>query len=159
MGVACVPFSAPSPSSPSGGLAKVAHRDVCAARAHGGGFGEELDGKADAVFLDLPEPWLAVGHTKLALKPGKKVCSYSPCIEQVKFIPAALLLSADCAFVCMVVLRDRVESALKSWGSRVFFRHHASVCNTGLVVWNVPLGDAHRSCMFAGEVAGWNVHG
>ena len=98
----------------------MAHRDVCAARAHGGGFGEELDGKADAVFLDLPEPWLAVGHTKLALKPGKKVCSYSPCIEQVKFILAALLLSADCAFVCMVVLRDRVESALKSWGSRVF---------------------------------------
>ncbi|CAM9360186.1 unnamed protein product [Hapterophycus canaliculatus] len=66
-----------------GGLVKVAHRDVCASRAEGGGFGEELDGKADAVFLDLPEPWLAVEHAKLALKPGKKVCSYSPCIEQV----------------------------------------------------------------------------
>ncbi len=67
----------------------MAHRDVCAARAEGGGFGEDLDGKADAVFLDLPEPWLAVGHTKLALKPGKKVCSYSPCIEQVNFTFAA----------------------------------------------------------------------
>lgn len=69
---------------PSGGLVKVAHRDVCASRADGGGFGEGLDGKADAVFLDLPEPWLAVRHAKSALKPGKKVCSYSPCIEQVR---------------------------------------------------------------------------
>lgn len=67
-----------------GGLVKVSHRDVCAGREEGGGFGEELDGKADAVFLDLPEPWLAVEHARLALKPGKKVCSYSPCIEQVK---------------------------------------------------------------------------
>lgn len=66
-----------------GGLAKVVHRDVCAGRAEGGGFGEELDGKADAVFLDLPEPWLAVEHAKLALKGSRKVCSYSPCIEQV----------------------------------------------------------------------------
>lgn len=63
------------------------HRDVCAGRAKGGGFGEELDGKADAVFLDLPEPWLAVEHARLALKGGKKVCSYSPCIEQVSCVP------------------------------------------------------------------------
>lgn len=68
----------------SGGLAKVTHRDVCAARPDGGGFGQELDGEADAVFLDLPEPWLAVEHAKVALKPGKKLCSYSPCIEQVR---------------------------------------------------------------------------
>lgn len=60
------------------------YRDVCARREAGGGFGEELDGKADAVFLDLPEPWLAVGHAKRALKAGRKVCAYSPCIEQVK---------------------------------------------------------------------------
>ncbi|CAM9242860.1 unnamed protein product [Ectocarpus sp. 4 AP-2014] len=66
-----------------GGLVKAVHRDVCAARGDGGGFGEELNGKADAVFLDLPEPWLAVAHAKMTLKPGKKLCSYSPCIEQV----------------------------------------------------------------------------
>ncbi|CAM9262407.1 unnamed protein product [Ectocarpus sp. 13 AM-2016] len=66
-----------------GGLVKAVHRDVCAARGEGGGFGEELDGKVDAVFLDLPEPWLAVAHAKMTLKPGKKLCSYSPCIEQV----------------------------------------------------------------------------
>lgn len=74
-----------------GGLAKVSHRDVCAARADGGGFGEELDGKADAVFLDLPEPWLAVEHAKVALKPGKKLCSYSPCIEQVRQVQGSAI--------------------------------------------------------------------
>ncbi|CAM9308704.1 unnamed protein product, partial [Chrysoparadoxa australica] len=64
-------------------LCVVTHRDVCAERSEQGGFGEELDGKADAVLLDLPKPWLAVGHAKRALKPSKKLCAYSPCVEQV----------------------------------------------------------------------------
>lgn len=74
----------------------MSHRDVCAGRADGGGFGDDLDGKADAVFLDLPEPWLAVEHVRLALKPGKKVCSYSPCIEQVQSL-ASCVVNAGCA--------------------------------------------------------------
>ncbi|KAJ3105799.1 tRNA (adenine(58)-N(1))-methyltransferase catalytic subunit trmt61a [Phlyctochytrium bullatum] len=60
-------------------LIKVHHRDVC-----GEGFG--LEDIADAVFLDLPSPWEAVGAAKKALKRGKvgKLCSFSPCIEQVQ---------------------------------------------------------------------------
>lgn len=69
------------------------HRDVCAGREEGGGFGHELDGKVDAVFLDLPEPWLAVPHAKLVLKSGKKIASYSPCIEQVGRFLFLLLFS------------------------------------------------------------------
>lgn len=43
-------------------LVKVQQRDVCT-----DGFG--LIQEADAVFLDLPNPWDVVGHAAKALKP------------------------------------------------------------------------------------------
>lgn len=49
-----------------------------------GGFVGVPDDAADAVFLDLPEPWLALEHTLRVLKPGRSVCCYSPCMEQVR---------------------------------------------------------------------------
>lgn len=42
------------------------HRDVCEE-----GFTDELNGKADAIFLDLPNPYVAIKHAVKALKPGK----------------------------------------------------------------------------------------
>ena len=51
------------------------YRDVC-----GEGFG--MSKEADAIFLDLPEPWLAVDHAIEACKHGARFCSYSPCIER-----------------------------------------------------------------------------
>ena len=64
-------------------LVTVTHKDVCG-KLEGaeGGFGDNLTNKADAVFLDLPEPWLAIQHAKNALKYDGSFCSYSPCIEQ-----------------------------------------------------------------------------
>lgn len=44
-------------------LPQVKQRDVLQE-----GFGDELNGKADAVFLDLPSPWVGVAHAVLAMK-------------------------------------------------------------------------------------------
>lgn len=67
-------------------LITVQCRDVCGKYVEGhGGFDRSLDNGIDAVFLDLPEPWLALEHAKRALKPGRSICCYSPCIEQVTY--------------------------------------------------------------------------
>ncbi|KAJ7355065.1 tRNA (adenine(58)-N(1))-methyltransferase catalytic subunit trmt61a [Desmophyllum pertusum] len=61
-----------------GNLVTVRCRDVCKE-----GFG--LSQVADAVFLDLPAPWDAIKSSKEALKTeGGRICSFSPCIEQVQ---------------------------------------------------------------------------
>ena len=76
------------------GLVEVTHRDVC---ADGFLLGDSKTGespKANAVFLDLPAPWLALKH--LVRKPASGgpspldpsspayICTFSPCLEQVE---------------------------------------------------------------------------
>lgn len=69
-----------------GDFVTVYHRDVCE-----NGFSDELNGKADAVFLDLPAPQQAVPHALKALKSsGGRFCSFSPCIEQSQRVCIAL---------------------------------------------------------------------
>lgn len=62
-----------------GGIVSVEHRNVEQA-----GFPEALAGTADAVFLDLPAPWRVVPAAAASLRPNGVVCTFSPCIEQVR---------------------------------------------------------------------------
>lgn len=50
----------------------------------GEGFPESLAGSVDGVFLDLPQPWLAIPSVVRSLRSDGLVCSFSPCIEQVQ---------------------------------------------------------------------------
>jgi tRNA (adenine57-N1/adenine58-N1)-methyltransferase len=59
---------------------QVTIRNVCEQ-----GFGDDLIGKADACMLDLPQTWSAIEHAYKILKPhGSRLCTFSPCVEQVK---------------------------------------------------------------------------
>lgn len=60
-------------------LVTVGVRDI-----QGEGFPDELSGMADSVFLDLPQPWLAIPSAGKMLKQDGILCSFSPCIEQVE---------------------------------------------------------------------------
>ncbi|XP_058750254.1 uncharacterized protein LOC131623269 [Vicia villosa] len=61
------------------GLISVGVRDI-----QGKGFPDEFVGLADSVFLDLPQPWLAIPSAAKMLKQDATLCSFSPCIEQVQ---------------------------------------------------------------------------
>ncbi|KAJ5164975.1 uncharacterized protein N7500_006805 [Penicillium coprophilum] len=68
------------------GIVEATHRDV-----YEDGFllGDPKTGKspkANAIFLDLPAPWLALKHLESALDPESPayICTFSPCLEQAE---------------------------------------------------------------------------
>lgn len=54
---------------------------------------------ADLVFLDLPEPWLAVENALVALKAGGYLVSYSPTIPQIMDFSNAVRKRDDAALI------------------------------------------------------------
>lgn len=71
------------------GIVQITHRDVCQNGFLVGANADESP-NADAVFLDLPAPWLALPHltrqSPSPLNPDSTIhiCTFSPCIEQVQ---------------------------------------------------------------------------
>ena len=57
------------------------HGDVCAAEWSYEGLIEA--GSVDGAIFDLPQPWDAVRKSAHLLRPGGRLCCFSPCIEQV----------------------------------------------------------------------------
>jgi len=66
-------------------LVTVYHKDICTE-----GFGDLLPHSVDAVFLDLPEPWLALEHAARVIKSNGRIATYSPCMEQTQRTVQAL---------------------------------------------------------------------
>jgi tRNA (adenine57-N1/adenine58-N1)-methyltransferase len=70
-----------------------------------GGF--DIGGAAaHAIFLDLPEPWLAVPHAAHTLKPNGTICSYSPCVEQTQRTSQAM---RNCGFHSLKTIEVRLR--------------------------------------------------
>ncbi|XP_053615277.1 tRNA (adenine(58)-N(1))-methyltransferase catalytic subunit TRMT61A [Plodia interpunctella] len=100
------------------------HRDVLEQ-----GFREELKGKADAVFLDLPSPWSGVPHALEAIKnTGGRFCSFSPCIEQVQRTCLTLQQLGFQELATMEVLQTELKVSRKTCPVRdlSFLKHKSS---------------------------------
>ncbi|XP_045504222.1 tRNA (adenine(58)-N(1))-methyltransferase catalytic subunit TRMT61A [Colias croceus] len=102
------------------------HRDVLEQ-----GFGDELNGKADAVFLDLPKPWAGVPHAVSAIKDeGGRFCSFSPCIEQVQRTCIALEQNGFQDIITMEVLQTELKVSRRTVPVRdLSFLKHKSCDN------------------------------
>ena len=79
------------------------------------GFDPIPDGSADAVFLDVPEPWLAVPEASRCLKASRKIASYSPCIEQVMKTCAALRLNGFHSIRTLETRLKTYDVAKQAW--------------------------------------------
>ncbi|TGZ85579.1 tRNA methyltransferase complex GCD14 subunit [Ascodesmis nigricans] len=108
------------------GLVQITHQDVCK-----NGFlvpGEEpVSPKANAVFLDLPAPWLAVPHLTRSAPPSTdpttpisfispldpntatRICCFSPCMEQVTRTVASLRAHGWTSITMLELQHRRLE--------------------------------------------------
>ncbi len=87
-----------------GGRVTSLHGDVCAA---GWEYANVAPGSVDAAIFDLPQPWDAVRRVAPYLRAGGRLCTFSPCIEQVARTQEAL---AACGFTGVEVIEVIVRT-------------------------------------------------
>lgn len=107
------------------GLDKVVHlthRDVC---ADGFLLQDSSSPKAQAIFLDLPAPWIALQHltrrqasTPLDAMSSVHLCSFSPCIEQVMATVSQLRKSGWTEIEMVEVNNHRIDVRREQVGYR-----------------------------------------
>jgi tRNA (adenine57-N1/adenine58-N1)-methyltransferase len=93
------------------GIVELTHRDVC---NDGFALSDDISQpEADAIFLDLPAPWLALKYltrnlTSSPLNPSSAVhlCTFSPCIEQV-MATVSYLRKSNWTEIDMVEVQNR----------------------------------------------------
>ncbi|HID09514.1 TPA: tRNA (adenine-N1)-methyltransferase [Candidatus Micrarchaeota archaeon] len=67
-----------------------------------------VKGDVDAVFIDLPEPWLAVPPAYRVLSPGRPLAGIVPTAEQLKGFVSALERAGFVAVECVELLERKV---------------------------------------------------
>ena len=87
-----------------GGRVTSLHGDVC---ADGWEYANTAHGSVDAAIFDLPQPWDAVRHVASYLRPGGRLCTFSPCIEQIARTQEALVA---CGFTGIEVIEVVVRT-------------------------------------------------
>ena len=87
-----------------GGHVTSLHGDVC---ADGWEYANTAPGSVDAAIFDLPQPWDAVRHVAPYLRPGGRLCTFSPCIEQIARTQEALVA---CGFTGIEVIEVVVRT-------------------------------------------------
>jgi tRNA A58 N-methylase Trm61 len=100
-----------------GKLVTVTCTDVCGKYDPAScGFVGVTDRSVHAVFLDLPEPWLAIDDALRVLIPGRPICCYSPCIEQVwpsPFVNLVVLYAVSCVHTLAFTLLNVGEPNMR----------------------------------------------
>lgn len=99
-------------------MVEVYERDVCEA-----GFPDELIGKVDACMLDLPHTWDAIESAYKVMKDhGSRLCTFSPCVEQVQknVVKMNLLKMIDIVtYECLLNPLDIKNYQLRLWNDDV----------------------------------------
>ena len=83
------------------------HGDVCAEDWVYSEHDGLREGTVDAGFFDLPQPWDAVRRFAPYLRPGGRLCTFSPCIEQVA---KTLTVLTELGFTRVEVLETLVRT-------------------------------------------------